>query len=190
MKTKCLATLCLITALSGCGTTLLVAGATAGGAVLYDQRSAHTMVNDLKLAPHAKKIFSKDRDLFGQSDLQFNSYNGTLLITGQVSSQALQTRISELASTIEGVQTVSNQTRITHHHEHHDAMKDTWISAKAKTKLLAQSGIPSNQFKIVTMDQVIYVLGLASPGKTKKVIQSLAKLDGVKKIVSLVDHQN
>ncbi len=189
MKRHLLTSLCLITLLSGCGTTLLVAGAAAGSTLLYDQRSTHTMIDDLKLAPYAKKILSKDPDLRGQSDLQFHSYNHTLLITGQVSSQALQTRLTQLASEIKGVKILSNQTRITQHHEHHDAAKDTWISAKAKTKLLAQSGVPSNQFKIVTTDQIIYVLGLASPGKTKKVVQSLAKLDGVKKVISLVDHE-
>ena len=174
--------------LSACGPTLLVTGAAAGGAILYDQRSTHTIVEDLQLGPLARKIFAKDHDLKGQSDLQFHSYNRTLLITGQVSSQALQSRITELAQSIEQVEQVSNQTRVTTQHENHSAMKDTWINAKARTKLLAQSGIPSNQFKIITTDQVIYLMGLASEGKTEKVMHSLSGIKGVKKIVSLVDH--
>lgn len=190
MIVRVLSILFITFALNACGTALLITGAAAaGGAVMYDQRSTHTMIGDLQLAPKAKKIISKDAELQGQSDLQFHSYNHTLLITGQVSSKVLQDRLYELASSIHGVQTVSNQTRVTHHRESHDAIKDTWISAKVKTKLLAQAGIPSNQFKIITADQVVYIMGLASQGKTQKVVKSLAKIDGIRKIVSLVDHE-
>ena len=125
MKRHILTSLFLMTLLSGCGTTLLVAGAASGTTLLYDQRSTHTMIDDLKLAPYAKKILSQDPDLHGQSDLQFHSYNHTLLITGQVSSEALQERLTQLAYGLSGVKLVSNQTRVTQHHEPHNAMRDT-----------------------------------------------------------------
>ena len=160
MKTYLLAGLLACTCVTGCAPSVFVAGAAAGGAVIYDPRDQTTMLNDLKLDKKAQKIFAEAPEFSKQSSLHFHSYNQNLLITGQVSSIALQNRIDELSKTIPGANMVYNQTRATAQREDSTTIKDTWITTKVKTMLLAEKGLRSNDFKIITDNRIVYLMGL------------------------------
>jgi osmotically-inducible protein OsmY len=170
-----------------CIPTMFAAGATAGGAILYDQRDNKAMLNDMKLAPQAKHVFSQAPEFEKQSALNFHSYNQTLLITGQVSTPELQKHIDEVSKSIPLAKKVYNQTQVTDHRTTKTNTKDTWITTKAKTMLLAKKGLRSNNFKVITENQVVYLLGMASQSQTAAATHVISKIAGVSKVISLVE---
>jgi osmotically-inducible protein OsmY len=187
MKTYLLAGLLVCACVTGCAPSVFVAGAAAGGAVIYDPRDQTTMLNDLKLDKKAQKIFAETPEFSKQSSLHFHSYNQNLLITGQVSSIALQNRIDELSKTIPGANMVYNQTRATAQREDSTTIKDTWITTKVKSMLLAEKGLRSNDFKIITDNRIVYLMGLASQHNTDIAARIASQVDGVAKVITLVE---
>ena len=165
--------------------TLFLAGAAAGGAVLYDQRDPKTILHDVQLAPQAREIFAQAKEFRGQSALQFHSYNQNLLITGEVSSIALQQRVSELAHKVPLAKHIFNQTQVTAKKKDHHDLKDTWIATQARSLLLSKKGIRSNDFKIVAHNKIVYLMGNNNESKMHLAAGTLSKMHDVKKVVEI-----
>ncbi len=170
-----------------CMPTVFIAGAAAGGAVLYDQRDQGTILNDLQLTSKAKKAFINAPEFKKQSSLHFHSYNQNLLITGQVSNIELLNRIDEIGQNITQAKTVYNQAHVTGRKIQPSSTKDTWITTKVKTMLLAEKGLRSNDFKVVTENNVVYLMGLTSKSKADLAARITSQVDGVTKVVKLIE---
>ncbi|MDQ5921453.1 MAG: hypothetical protein QG673_1511 [Pseudomonadota bacterium] len=70
-----------------------------------------------------------------------------------------------------------------------DIAKDALLTSKAKGLLIAQKGVNANNIKVVTSDNVIYLLG-NNPGKPAQinaVIEDIKEMDdSIKGVVNLI----
>lgn len=187
MRTKWLSLILASLLTTACAPAVFIAGAAVGGAILYDHRDQKTMIHDVQLVNRAKRLFAHAPEFHKQSDLHFASYNRTLLITGQVSSVALQRRVNLLSSRLTLAKTVYNQTRVTPRRRRNNSVKDGWITAQVKVKLLAENQLRSNDLKIVTDNNVVYLMGLTSKRQADLAAQLASNVDGVTRVVKLIE---
>lgn len=117
---------------------------------------------------------------------EVTAYHHIALVSGQVPSQQAQQAISRLTLNIPHVQRAFNQTQVTAPVSLLQRSKDSWLSFKVKSALLMTKDVPSSAIKVVAQQQVIYLMGNIAAKQQRLAINTARKVDGVKKIVTLM----
>ena len=182
IATTCAASLLL----SGC-IPLMVAGA-AGGAALVatDRRSAGTQLDDeaieLKIANNIGAGFG-DR-----VHVNVTSYNGLVLLTGEVPTQDLVGQIGEIARTTAKVRRVVNEIGAMPVSSVGTRTNDSYITSKVKARFVEANKFPPNRVKVVTEREVVYLMGLVTHAEGDAAAQIAATTSGVIRVVKLFEY--
>ncbi|HET9668190.1 MAG TPA: BON domain-containing protein [Casimicrobiaceae bacterium] len=182
IATVCVASLLL----SGC-IPLMVAGA-AGGAALVatDRRSAGTQVDDEAIE---LKIVNNIGAGFGDRvHVNVTSYNGLVLLTGEVPTQDLVGQIGEIARTTAKVRRVVNEIGVMPVSSIGTRTNDSYITSKVKARFVEANKFPPNRVKVVTEREVVYMMGLVTHAEGDAAAQIAATTSGVIRVVKLFEY--
>ncbi|MFV0477207.1 MAG: BON domain-containing protein [Parahaliea sp.] len=124
---------------------------------------------------------------FDKAHLSAVSYNGFVLLVGQVVDQELKDKASNVVREIRGVRRIYNELEIAAPSSGMTRTADTWITAKVKSWLLANSSTPGLRIKVVTENGVVYLMGLASKEEAQRITDVAANLSGVQRVVRLFE---
>ncbi|MDR3492049.1 MAG: BON domain-containing protein [Gammaproteobacteria bacterium] len=125
---------------------------------------------------------------FKDSNISINTFNGEVLLTGQIPSPELQQEATELASNAIGVTHVYNMTKVTNPISALTKTSDSWITAKIKSRLIANSEIDPSRIKVVTEDGTVYLMGLVLPEQAAIATDIARSTDGVDNVVTMFSY--
>lgn len=186
---KLLALIFSLFCLSGCVPALLVAaGATAGGAIVYDKRSFSVMKSDQHATHVAQYWINSDEALKGHSHISVTVFNQVALLVGQAQSQQLRERAYKIMQKVNGVKRIYNAITIAGSTSELQRASDTWITGKVKSVLLATPGLKSNDLKIVTENGVVYLMGSISRQQADVATKAARHVEGVTKVVKIFEY--
>jgi osmotically-inducible protein OsmY len=190
MKTKLLLIALLALSLQACVPVVLVAaGATAGGAIVYDNRSVKTMAEDREITFRAQSRLDQDPQLKNTSHVVAVCFNHILLLIGEAPTPELSQHAYSLVTTnLPHVKRTYNQITIANPTTEKQRMKDTWITTKVKTDMLAAKGLQSTQIKVVTEDNVVYLLGLVTHSQGTLAADVASRVGDVQRVVKLFEY--
>lgn len=189
MKTKLLLIALTALSLQACVPVALVAaGATAGGAIVYDNRSVKTMAEDREITFRAQSRLDQDPQLKNTSHVVAVCFNHILLLIGEAPTQELSQHAYALVANLPHVKRTYNQITIANPTTEKQRAKDTWITTKAKTDMLAAKGLQSTQIKVVTEDNVVYLLGLVTRSQGTLAANVASRVGGVQRVVKLFEY--
>jgi osmotically-inducible protein OsmY len=161
------------------------AGATAGVAAL-SERGMEATADDLAI--HAKiqeSWFSINHKL--STGINIVVYEGRVLLTGSVETDALRAEAIKLAWMVEGVKDVLNHILVGDDSGMVDYTNDAWISAKLKTILTFDDKVFAVNYSVETSNKVVYLMGIAqNQAELDRVIAQARDIKYVKKVVSYV----
>ena len=179
--------LCLsLIALSGCGSMM----ATFESDTIEEdpgERSFSQQVEDESIETKAIVNIHAANEAFDSADFLVVSYNGYVLIAGEVASQALKDQASNVVKEIPGVRRIYNEMEIGRPSDAKTEASDVWITAQVKSVLLFGSDTPSMRVKVVTENSVVYLMGLLTPEEAKRVAEEAAEVKGVTRVVQLFE---
>ncbi len=172
--------------LAGCA-PLLVAGAVGGTAlVATDRRSAGAQLDDesieLKIANNIGAGFGD------QVHVNVTSYNGVVLLTGEVPTQDSLNAIVEIVHKTPKVRTVHNELLIGPVASIGSRTNDSYITAKVKSRFVEANKFAANHVKVVTERQVVYLMGLVRHSEADTAAQIAATTSGVTRVVKLFQY--
>lgn len=181
--------LCLL--LAGCspvGTAVGVAATTINLAT--QERGLVTGVDDnLIWVGINERLFRKDADLFQKVSLQV--HEGRVLLTGFVQKPEHRVMATELAWQADGVREVDNQIKLGASLGADDYAEDSWLIARLRMKLMADSQVRANNYSIDCIRSTIYLIGVAqNQAELQRVIdhaRDIAYVDAVVTRVRLLD---
>ena len=142
--------LCAASALlSGCGTIMSSAGA---GPIEEDpgERTFAQQMTDESIETKALVNINAADEAYDQAHLSVVSYNGFLLLVGQVPSEALKALATDVTRDLEAVRRIYNELEVGPETSAGTRTNDTWITSQVKSKLLASSDTPGRRVKVVT----------------------------------------
>jgi len=174
--------------LSGCVPAALVVGAAAGGAIIYDQRSFKTMMEDRSTAQTAQNIMDTDPTLKNNSHINVAVFNHVALLVGQAKNDQLRERAYAYVSNLKHVNRVYNEVTLGKNTSILRRSDDTWLTTKVKSSLLAKPGVESNEFKVVTENGVVYLMGVVSRRQAGKAADVVRRINGVHKVVEVFQY--
>lgn len=169
--------------LSGC-----VSAAWSGTKLAYDHYNLNQQITDYQVIHSAYNYMSQDPLLEKDSNINVSTLNNVLLLTGQVSSKEAKKHASTITRRIPHVRYVVNALAVEQPVSPAQQMRDSMITTKIKTHLFAKGNIDHSSIKIVTEDNVVYLMGIVRPKEGDIIANLAAKTSGVKKVVKLFEY--
>ena len=173
-------------ALGGCGSLL----ATMEVDAIEEDEGERTMgrwLEDENIETKAMVNVRGSNDAFDSAHLVIVSYNGYVLIAGQVPTQALKDQATRVVKEVRGVRRIYNELEIAAPSSGMTRTSDTWITSKVKSFMLASSDIQGNRVKVVTENGVVYLMGLATRDEAERIAAEAADTSGVQRVVKLFE---
>ena len=174
--------------LTGC-VPLLVAGAVGGTAlVATDRRSVGAQADDEAIE---LKIGNNIGTGYGDRvHVNVTSYNGIVLLTGEVPTPELVTTITQIARTTAKVRSVHNELTVGPVSSVGSRTNDSYITSKVKARFVEANKFAPNHVKVVTERQVVYLMGLVRHDEADTAAQIAATTSGVIRVVKLFEYIN
>lgn len=190
MHKKIIFFILLVSGLSACVPVILVAaGATAGGALVYDKRDVKTMAVDRDVASNILKKINDDPDLQNGTHITIATFNNVMLVTGQAETEAQRDRVYQMASSVGNLKRIYNEVSIGPPTSQTVRANDAWITTKAKSMMLAEKGLHSGQIKVVTENRVLYLMGIATRRQADIATDVGSSVSGVSKVVRIFEYE-
>lgn len=173
----------LMFTLTGCGMFAAV------GPVEEDpgKRTRGARVEDESIETKSNRKIAVQGDAFQSANISINSFNGFVLITGQVPEQDMKSKLSDLVREIRGVRRIYNEVEISGNTSGLVRSSDTWLTTKVKSSLLAAEDIQGGRVMVVTENGVVYLMGLVSHAEGERVVAIARSTGGVQKVVQIFE---
>ena len=150
--------------------------------VAYDPRSLGRIVDDnviekkflFKIAQVDEKYLIK---------ISANSLDGRFILKGNVDTVEEKIKMTKLAWETDGVRSVENIIKVDDQSSWKDKATDLLISSQFKVAIIANKAIKSNNFSFTTINQNLYIFGIARDEEERKsVINEAKKVQYVKEV--------
>jgi osmotically-inducible protein OsmY len=116
------------------------------------------------------------------------SFNGQVLLAGQVASNELKKQAGEVAGKIRRVNDLHNELIVSGKISFLVRMNDAWLTSKVKTRLAFAGDARASRTKVVTENGVVYLLGLMTRQEADAAVAQVQKSYGVQKIVKIIEY--
>jgi osmotically-inducible protein OsmY len=180
------AVLALATQLSGCF-PLVAAGAAGVALVATDRRSAGMQLDDATIE---SRIAGEMGTRFGdKAHVSATSFNGIVLLTGEVPDAAAKEAASAYARGVERVRGVQNELVVAPPSGITDRTNDAYLTSAVKTRFLEASGkFSATHVKVVTERGVVYLMGLVRRDEGDAAAAIAASTRGVTRVVKVFEY--
>ena len=183
---KIILILLLIVSLSAC------IGSSSGGvfgsgvSIALDPRTLGTQIDDsimqknliARLALFEKKYFIS---------ISVKVLDGRIFLGGKVDEAEEKLKITKMAWETKGARSVKNNISIKRKFSFKNSATDVLITSQLRTFLILNKNVKSANFNIDTINQKVYIFGIAHTENEKKIIIEEAKLIGdVKDVVTSI----
>lgn len=180
LKLLCACT--LLALLQGCAAAVVAGGATAVTSA-NDRRTLGAQIDDKNVVLKAIRALADDPATAEGSNINVTSYNGVMLLTGQTRTEQVRQRAGALVARIDGVRDVQNQIRLGNNTGMTTRTRDSWISTKVKTQLLADEQVSGLNIKVITENAEVFLMGLVNDQEAAKAVDIARHVDGVARVV-------
>ncbi len=172
------------TLLAGC-VPLVVAGVAGTALVATDRRSVGAQADDESIE---LKVGNNIGTGFGDRvHVNVTSYNGIVLLTGEVPEQNLVATIGEIARTTAKVRRVHNELVVAAVSPVGSRTDDSYITSKVKTRFVEANKFSATHVKVVTDRKVVYLMGLVKRDEAEAAAQIASTTSGVLRVVTLFE---
>jgi osmotically-inducible protein OsmY len=175
---RTLVTIAVLILSAGCATFSTDPGIREQGVIL-DDNIIESMV---------KRQIRKSDPGFANAHLTTVSYNGVVLLLGQVSSEALKIKASSSAEKIGKVRKVHNELEVGAPISYVARSNDNLLTAKLKSKLLVNAETSARKVKVATENGVVYLMGMLPRTQADRVVEVARSVFGVQKIIKVFEY--
>jgi len=183
---KIILILLLIVSLSAC------IGSSSGGvfgsgvSIALDPRTLGTQIDDSIMQKNliARLVFFEKKYLI---NISVKVLDGRIFLGGKVDGAEEKLKITKMAWETKGSRSVKNNIAIKRKFSFKNSATDVLITSQLRTFLILNKNVKASNFNIDTINQKVYIFGIAHTENEKKIIIEEAKLIGdVKKVVASI----
>ena len=179
----------IMSLLSGCATVLNVVNEEP----LQTDPTVRTWgswVDDQTIENYANVNISKADERFKVSRVKVVSFNGTVLLIGQVPDEELKVLAEETIQKLDHVQKIYNELTIGAPTSLIEQSNDSWLTTKITTKFIQNKQVNSDRIKVNTEKGAVYLMGLVTPNQALAAVNLVKNTGGVQKIVKVFEYTN
>ncbi|WP_455365102.1 BON domain-containing protein [Kaarinaea lacus] len=165
-------------------TSLLLASCGA----LPDRRDTTVIVSDENIESKATNTLYGDTSINKKIHVNVTSYNGIVLVSGEVLSEDLRQKVIDIVRNIPGVRRVHNELVVADLTSFESRSGDTWITSKVKSQMMSDKQLESNFVKVVTENDTVYLMGMVTEKEAEIAVEIARNITGVKRVVTLFEY--
>lgn len=188
----------------GCA-PLVVGGAAVGAvAVTQDRRSAGVQIDDKTIELKVYEQVRRDPRLTVQegpevldptgtereelSHVVATAYNGALLLTGEVPSEAARADLVARARAIDKVRVVHDELQVAPPSSADSRNNDVLVGGQVASRMLLEKDFDSDAVKTTTTGGTVYLMGLVSQREAEMATEIARTTSGVRRVVKLFEY--
>jgi len=153
-----------------------------------DKRTTGSFLDDEIIETKALVNIDKADPGLAQAHIAVISYNGIVLVAGQVTTEEQRQLAAETIAKIQNVRRVHNELTLSGSTSLLARSNDTWITTKVKSKFLATSSLEGIRIKVATENGVVYLMGLVTKAEADRAANIARKTSGVQKVVRIFEY--
>jgi osmotically-inducible protein OsmY len=181
-----LLSLSLCLPLAACAPLLIGAG-TETAVTVAQERSVGDAVDDTGIFLQLKKLYAEQASKDMLANVEIKVVEGRVLLTGNVDQPESQVEAVRLSWSVPGVKEVINEIQVNDKSGFWNYTRDVWISTQIRSRLLFTKNILSINYSVITVNQVVYVMGIAQDAQElERVMSVISTTQYVQRVVSHV----
>lgn len=177
-----------LTLLSGCITALIAGVAITTVDIIHDRRTAGEYVDDNTIELTAQNYLISTPEIRAATHIKPTSWNGILLITGEIDDEDIKRELIEKFKSIDGVRQLVDESTITGKTALLSRTNDTWITTKVKSRLLLKTGLDANRVKVITTRGSVYLMGIVTQDEADRATELTRTVKGVARVVKVFEY--
>lgn len=158
----------------------------SGVSIALDPRTLGTQIDDSIMQKNlvARLTLSEKKYLF---KISIKVLDGRIFLGGKVDAPEEKLKITKMAWETKGARSVKNNIAIKQKFSFNNIVTDILITSQLRTALILNKNVKAVNFNIDTINQKIYVFGIAHDKNEKKeIIQEAKQIVDVKEVVTSI----
>lgn len=151
-------------------------------------RTTGSFVDDELIEIKSHVNISKGSVELSSSHVSVTSFNGVVLIAGQVATEESRMEAEQIVSQVRKIRRIHNELTVTSPTSTLTRASDTWITAKIKANMIGDKQVDATQIKVVTENGVVYLMGLVTRLQAENAIRVVRGVNGIQKIVKIFEY--
>lgn len=172
-------------AASGCAGVVLT-GIGVGAMAAADRRTVGAQTADTEIELRGASRMSDA--IKGSKGVSVTSYNGRVLLTGQVPDDTAKTDAERAMRQVPGVREVFNELETANRVGFSTTANDSAITTRVKAGFVEQKALNSNVVKVVTENGVVFLMGLLTQREGPAYASVASRVPGVRRVVTLYEY--
>ena len=116
------------------------------------------------------------------------SYDGIVLLTGQVEDQGLRGLAEDAIREIDKIRKIHNEIQIGGAISLVARTNDNWLQTKVKAQLLADKDVEASRIKVFVEDGVAYLIGVVAREQADAAVAIARNVFGIQRVVKVFDY--
>ncbi|HHF3735762.1 TPA: division/outer membrane stress-associated lipid-binding lipoprotein [Haemophilus influenzae] len=170
--------------LQGCVAAVIGGGAVAAK-VATDPRTTGTQIDDETLEFKVENAVEKDAQIKAEGRVNAVSYNGRVLLIGQVPNSDVKDTATALAKGVKGVNEVYNELTVSSKISFAQISKDSWLTTQVKSKMFVDGRVKATDVKVISENREVFLLGNVTQSQANVAADIASKISGVKKVIKV-----
>lgn len=161
-----------------------------GANMVYQRHGLYRKLTDFQLAAAVSRaLYYKDMTFKCVAcGIDVAAFNRDILIAGHVPTAAMRQEIQMRIQKIGGYRRLLNELAVSSMEPY--PVQDSWITTKIRSEIVKNAEIDPQQFKVVTSDGIVYLMGDVIPEQATLVVDIARGCMGVKRVVKLFKYYN
>lgn len=171
-----------------CAALLACAGCVSVSGKDPTLRTPGQYLADRRIEAQADKTIAAADERFANARVKVVSYDGVVLLVGQVPDDALRARAERVVDALPEVRRVHNELQVSGATSLVARANDDWLTTKVVSRFAASDEVNANRVKVVAEDGVVYLVGILPPAEADQAAQVARTVFGVNKVVKVFDY--
>lgn len=182
-----LALLAALQGLAGCVPLVLTAATVTAVEVSLDRRTPGKYLDDNLLEVRLRGALGQDQSLGSEVNISVTSFNGIVLLTGEVNTDEQRQRAGEIVQRDSEIRKLVNELELAGRTNVVGRINDSWLTSKVKARLFNTENLAS-KIKVVTEHGRVYLLGLVTRAEADAAVEAVRSVRGVTHIVKVFEY--
>ena len=175
--------------MQGCAPVAVTGATTAVSTMVADRRTTGTIIEDEAIENKFRLALWDRKELNKRVHVNVTSYNTWVLVSGEAPTEEDRQAVIDLVKNVEKVTRVFDEITIAAPSSLLSRSADGVVTAKIKTKLIAEQDLSTLHIKVVTENGVTFLMGLVSEEEGAIATEIARRTGGVQKVVKLFEYR-
>ncbi len=152
------------------------------------QRTFGAWVDDISIKTTVSHNVEKSHPDLDRSHIDVNSFNGVVLLTGEIPNAEVRAIASEQAQRVPGVRIVHNELAIRDNTSFFSRLGDGFLHKRIKLKLRGLSELRGINIDVIVEDNVAYLMGIVTRQQGDAAAERASLTSGLRQVVKVFEY--